>query len=177
MSWTPYQPGRRVYPGLSSELQRQLIAIPKATGFDAVPCKVTLDDGSQLERVYIQDAQSYIDKWGIWPEDDKAKRSLDVTRIVAIGESAQRLPVDIASRLYEAGESGMGYCVFTLIFRDGSQRTYVTGNAVDFVQLPAGMSHRDIIDVRPHTGDRDGASAGLDYYWCLYGSGEGRITS
>ena len=59
----------------------------------------------------------------------------------------------------------MGYCVFMLIFADGEHRTYVTGNAVDFVPFPAGKTPHDIIDVRPHKGDRRAAVPGLDDSW------------
>src|SRR5262249_46823858 len=78
----------------------------------------------------------------------------------AIAGSPTRLPPDIAWRLYEAGESGMGYTVFTLVFADGWRQSYVCGNAVDWVIMPAGRTIADIRDVMPHKGNRTSLSAG-----------------
>ena len=115
------------------------------------PCLVTLKDGSQLDRVYVMQFEPYIKSWGIRPEDDSAKKSIPIESVASISESPSRLPVQFANQLYRAGESGMGYCVFTVVFQNGSARKYVTGNAVDFLAYPFGLGPRDVIAVQPHT--------------------------
>ena len=142
------------------------------------PCAVDLADGSTHERVYVQDAQSYISVWGVWPEDDPGKESIDVTRVIRIRKSAARLPPSIARTIYDAGESGMGYTMFKLVFRDGSRQAYVTGNAVDFVRYPAGKSSADVVAVEPHRGREENPySDPARYAWCLHGRGESTAVS
>jgi hypothetical protein len=178
--WIPYSPGRKTYPELPPNLLRQLAAIDPSGDqhITCHPCAVVLADGVTHERVYIQDAQSYISTWGVWPEDDPGKRSLDLTQVVAIRESSDRLPAPIARSIYEAGESGMGYTIFTLVFRDGSTRAYVAGNAIDFVTYPAGKSSSDVVSVVPHEGrDASPYSDPIQYAWCLHGSGVSRSES
>ena len=178
--WTPYSPGERTYPVLSKDLARQLSLIAPSGDGQIVyhPCAVVLLDGSVHERVYVQSAQEYISMWGVWPEDDPGKRSVDVSQVVTIRESADRLPSAIARAIYAGGESGMGYTVFTLVFRDGSTQAYVSGNAVDFVTYPAGKSFQDVESVIPHRGRNDHPSSdSLPYAWCLHGSGVSTLAS
>jgi hypothetical protein len=118
------------------------------------------------------DAQSYIDVWGVWPEDDRGKHHIRIEDVVSISESPLRLPVRFANELYRAGESGMGYCLFTLVFSDGSKQAYVSGNAVDFVHLPAGRTNADISAVLPHEGRNVPQKQGPEYFWSLFGEGE-----
>jgi hypothetical protein len=72
--------------------------------------------------------------------------------------------------------TGMGYAVFTVVFKTiipflRRRKTYLTGNAVDFVAYPSGTGPRDVVSVLPHVG-RGTASLGKQvqpkYYWCLY---------
>jgi hypothetical protein len=172
--YIPYSPGEKIYPELSVALRQQLAAIEPTSAGSVVywPCAVDLTDGSAHERVYIQDAQSYISEWGVWPEDDPGKDSIDITSVIRIRKSSARLPSSIARTIYDAGESGMGYTIFSLVFRDGSRQAYVTGNAVDFVTYPAGKSSADVVAVEPHRGrDKDPYSDPVRYAWCLYGRG------
>lgn len=63
----------------------------------------------------------------------------------------------------------MGYCIFTLLFKDGTKQVYQTGNAIDFVPMPQEKVLSDIIDVLPHEGSNDPNSInGLRYFWCLF---------
>jgi hypothetical protein len=134
------------------------------------PCAVVTKDGRTVDCVYIVPEEPYIKLWGVWPEDDRGKWSLPITAVAEIRDSDSRLPGKFANQLYEAAESGMGYCVFTVVFADGSSQVYVTGNAVDFIPYPAGKSSQDVIQVLPHKGRGEpGTLAGLDYHWCLYG--------
>jgi hypothetical protein len=60
------------------------------------------------------------------------------------------LPARFANILYEAGESGMGYCAFSVELRDHRRLYFVTGNAVDFLNWPEGVLPDDVIGVTPH---------------------------
>jgi len=72
-------------------------------------------DGSVNRCVYIQDAGPWFEHWGVDPEDDSGKRNLHIDTVAEINDSPLRLGAGFATRVYEAGESGMGYCVFRLI--------------------------------------------------------------
>jgi len=132
------------------------------------PCAVTLRDGTDLCCVYIVDSNSYIRVWGVFPEDDPGKRSISVDEITAIRDSPNRLPKALADSLYVAGESGMGYTIFTVEFSDGSRQAYVGGNAIDFIQPPPGLNAADARQVFPHQGRDEWPRRAIDYYWCLY---------
>lgn len=176
-AWLPYLPGRKVYPALSAMQREQLSLVGPCPADEpsCFPCAVVLTDGSSHERVYIQDAQSYVASWGVWPEDDQGKRAIDITHVVLIRESRDRLPQRFARVLYYAGESGMGYSVFTLRFKDGTSQAYIGGNAVDFVEYPPGKSTADIASIVPHEGRDQNPRQLPAYVWCLHGSGESKL--
>ncbi len=156
---------------IPAALYEQLLQVEPSYdgGMEYRPCLVTLNDGRKVDCVYVVHEQQYIRHWGVWPEDDSGKQSLLIEYVSGIEESPSRLPPKIANKIYNAGESGMGYCVFTLVFTDGSTQAYVTGNAVDFVALPNGKAARDIRKVLPHEGRQaENQKQGLDYYWCIY---------
>lgn len=132
------------------------------------PCRVALKDGRTLDRVYVVEAAPYIRLWGVWPEDDRAKPWVPIGDVVRIEDSPARLPARLATKLYAAGESGMGYCLFALILRDGRRVSCLTGNAVDFPGLPADVTPDMVVDVVPHSGDPQPHVPPLEYYWCLY---------
>lgn len=159
----------RLYPPLSPDLKKQLQYIQSGDGI-AYPCSVKTDQGLVMDRVYLAPAAEWIVHWGVWPEDDPAKRSVDVRQVVSISNSPTALPAIYAKKLYAAGESGMGYTVFTVVFSDGLRQAYATGNAIDFIDYPAGQSPATVADVLPHVG-RDDARLmrGPDYSWCLFG--------
>ena len=46
----------------------------------------------------------------------------------------------------------MGYEIFTMELRSGQTLVFVTGNVVDFPDLPEGVTTADILDVHPHEG-------------------------
>lgn len=142
------------YPPLSDEQRAQLERVPAS--FDGVceyrPCRVTLTSGETRDYVYVVDAERYIRIWGVWPSDDDAKESVSMADVVGIEDSPRRLPAVLANKIYEAGESGMGYVVFTVVLNDGRRLPYVTGNAVDFPSLPPGVTTDDVADVLPHEG-------------------------
>ncbi len=133
------------------------------------PCLVTLKDRRKIDCVYVVPEQLYVQHWGAFPEDDSGKQSLQIEDVSEIEESSSRLPAKIANEIYEAGESGMGYCIFTLVFKDGTSQAYFTGNAVDFVPFPTDKVAEDIEKVLPHEGRQaENWMDGLRYYWCIY---------
>jgi hypothetical protein len=120
------------------------------------------------------DAQVYINSWGVWPEDDLGKQHVRIEDVASISESPFRLPVVFANELYRAGESGMGYSAFTLVFADGAEMHFVGGGALDFITLPKRRRMADIARVVPHSGRGQSQLATPKYHWSLFGSGEGR---
>src|SRR5687767_7604316 len=139
---------------ISASLYEQLLQVEPSRDWDIEyrPCLVTLKDGQKIDCVYIVPEHPYIKIWGVFPEDDSGKESVLIGDVSEIEESPSRLPAKIANKIYDAGESGMGYCVFTLVFNDSSTQAYITGNAIDFFPLPEGKSAKDIEDVLIHEG-------------------------
>jgi len=158
----------RSYPRLPSHLEAQLKSVPASGGYYR-PCDVTMQDGSVVKRVYLVPADRYIVEWGIWPGEDSAKKEIDIQSVAALRNSDFRLPLKFANQLYQAGETGMGYTIFTVQFKDGSSMATYTGNAVDFIDYPDGQGPNTVTKVIPHRGRDDPAlSAAPDYHWCLY---------
>jgi hypothetical protein len=169
----------RSYPSLSDVLKRQLAAFEPSRGVLDIsywPSHVELIDGTERDHVVLVRATEYIRVWGVWPENDPGKRSIPIESISAIRESRRRLPPAAANKLYAAGESGMGYVVFTVVLRDGRHLPFVTGGLVDFPALPEDVSSDDVVDVLPDVGREqfrervpsEEASA-VNYAWCLFG--------
>ena len=158
------------FPPIPRKLYDELRRVPASRDgeMEYRPCAVTLDDGRELSCVYVVDHKPYIRVWGVYPEGDPGKRSVPITSVRRIVDSPNRLPAPLADELYRAGESGMGYTVFTVEFRDGSRQAYVTGNAVDFVDPPTGLRASDAVRVLPHEGRERAKHESVDYYWCLY---------
>jgi hypothetical protein len=164
-------------PIISAELHRQLLLVkPSHDGqLEYRPCSVGLQDGSRNDFVYVVEASAYIRVWGVWPHEDKTKSAIRIDEITRIEESPFRLPRALADRMYKQGESGMGYCIFTLVLKDGSRRPVLTGNAVDFPTQD--VRTEEIKDLLPHVGrseiNRHYAQTGqhwpsVPYWWCLY---------
>lgn len=159
------------FPKITFELQQQLANISPSHdeyGMYYYPCEVELKDGLILENVYFSDIESYLQHWGDLPGEDKARYAVMIEKVATIKESPNRLSVHLANKLYKAGESGMGYCVFKIVYDDGTELDVATGNAVDFVPSPDGLNTANVVDVLPHEGSRDQFVKGPKYYWCLY---------
>ena len=162
-------------PKLSPTLAEQLARVPTSHDGDVAyaPCSVRLRTGEVLPRVCMVEESAFTRLWGIDP-----KRSfLSPDDVEAIEESPHRLPAPLANVLYAAGESGMGYVVFTVAFRDGTRLPFLTGNAVDFPDWPPGIDPRDAVAVEPHAGreqfqsaDRDPHTGSAEAVWCVYSS-------
>jgi hypothetical protein len=157
-----------IYPVLPTHLVRQLGVVPPSRDGDLEyrPCAVTVDDGSEIECVYVVDYEAYLRHWGVRPEDDPGKLWVPLERVRALRESSYRLPAALADELYQAGESGMGYTVFTVEFADGTRQAYVGGNAIDFINPPGGLNAADARRVCPHEGRQETPRRVLPYHWC-----------
>jgi hypothetical protein len=166
----PREPSR--YPKLPPHLIEQLSRIPPSGDrwITYYPCCVRLNDGTKLDRVYLVAEIPFIKIWGWYPDQDHAKAVSDIASVM---DSPTRLPAVFANELYRAGESGMGYCLFTVIFKSDnssveSSQAYVTGDAVDFIDYPEGKGPKDVVRVLPHIGRESNHINGPKYYWCLY---------
>jgi hypothetical protein len=159
------------YPALPAHVREALGSII-ATGSDDdlwyFPCRVTLRDGKVLDTVYIEPEMPYLRWWGVYPEDDQGKKSVKIEDVVKVEDSPTRLPARFANQVYDHGESGMGYTIFTVVFSDGQRQACVTGNAVDFIKYPNGKGPDDVAAVLPHEGRDMQKVAAPDWYWCLY---------
>ena len=85
---------------------------------------------------------------GYWQTDD-AKRLIQVEDVAEVRDSPTRIPARFANELYQQGESGMGYTIFTVVFSDGARQACVTGTGVDFIQYPPGKGPLDVTAVLP----------------------------
>lgn len=132
------------------------------------PCRVTVRDGRVFDRVYVQPLEPYLGRWGILPFDDHHKGWISISEIVDLEESPLRLPPHLAEKVYKRGETGMGYSMFRLDFRRGKSRAVVTGNAVDFVPLPAGLMGADVVRVQTEIDRNSETDLAPQYYWSIY---------
>jgi len=171
-TYVSYTPEKRKYPFLNDELRQQLQKIePSNDGMmNYFPCMIMLSSGKQVDCVYFAEADSYIKIGGVWPDEDDGKKFIKIEDVASIYPSPSRLPFQLAQKMYKSGESGMGYCVFTLKFRDGFTQAYLCGNAIDFVSLPTGKTMADVVDLLPHEGRKEQQMPKLDYWWCLFGT-------
>jgi hypothetical protein len=162
------------YAQLPDHIHEALQHITPTDGGDIMyyPCRVTLRSGLVLNTVYIEPEKPYLRVWGIYPEDDRAKRSVRIEEVLKVEDSPTRLPARFANEIYRNGESGMGYTIFTVVFSDGERQAYSTGNAVDFIRYPEGRSPEDVIAVEPHEGRRANPVQSPEWYWCLYSDSE-----
>jgi len=133
------------------------------------PCRAVLKSGSACDSVYIVSEKPYVKHWGVYPENDPGKRWIKIEDIAEVQESPIRLPARFANEIYQNGESGMGYTIFTVVFADGVRQAYATGNAVDFIRYPIGKGPKDVAAVIPHEGRRDDSLVkSPEWYWCLF---------
>jgi hypothetical protein len=162
------------YPALPESLKADLAAIEPSQGggLDYYPCCAVLRAGRAMERVFMAAEAPYIHCWGVYPEEDRGKFSVSIQDVVSVTDSPSRLPAKFANQLYIAGESGMGYHIFTVVFTDGTKEAYVTGNAVDFIDYPEGKEPKNVAAVLPGVGRDHNPHPAPKYHWCLYSDGE-----
>jgi hypothetical protein len=70
-----------------------------------------------LDRVYLVSQAPWSKLWGAYPRSDSGESEVLVSDLVSVVESPSRLPSSFANELYQAGESGMGYTVFAVVFK------------------------------------------------------------
>lgn len=140
----------RAFPEIDGQLLSAINVVEPS--FDGVchyrPCTIELAAGDRVERVLCVRADEYRQAWGPGGHG----RGIDPTNIRGVTESKLRLPARFANRLYEVGESGMGYVIYTIVLCDGRKLPRCTGNVVDFPALPRDISSEDIQDVVPGVG-------------------------
>jgi hypothetical protein len=148
-TFTPVVRKNRSYSELPSHAKEQLQEIEpvQIESRKHYPCRVVLRNSDVIDNVYVVEASDYLYCWSVWPEDDPSKLHIDVSEISSIEESPNRIPNSLASELYEQGESGMGFVTFEMEFSNGERLAAISGNAVDFVGLPAGKKVSDIVSV------------------------------
>jgi hypothetical protein len=133
------------------------------------PCSVTLTSGDVLDTVYFMPERPAMKMWEPYLQTDGAKRLIRVENVAEVRDSSRRIPASFANELYQHGESGMGYTIFTVVFSDGVRQACVTGNGVDFIQYPPGKGPLDVTAVIPHEGRRDDSLVKAPpSYWCIY---------
>lgn len=162
------------YQPLPKRIQDELRQIASSQYSDELmlyPCRAVLKNGETLNAVYIVPENPYMKYVGIYPEADKAKKSIRIEEIAHVENSPWRLPARFANEIYLLGESGMGYTIFTVAFSDGLRQAYVNGNMVDFIAYPAGKGPSDVVEVLPHECRNSSKIVGPEYYWCLYSEG------
>jgi len=132
------------------------------------PCRLKLKNGEIIDRVYVSEVESYMKVWGVMPDQDAGKQYALIEEVESIQEYPKRMPVKLANKLYEAGESGMGYLLYKIEFDNGQTIDVATGNAVDFPPIPDGLTKENIKEVYPHQGSRENPTHSPSYTWCLY---------
>jgi len=128
------------------------------------PCRILLKDGRVVPRVIcVEDHRGFITDGWIHPDS-----------VAEITPTTERMPGRLASKLYAAGESGMGYELFTMKMKDGTSHIYVTVGVVDFPDFPEGYETNDVMDVYPHEGRAQtnyGCRHDRPFEWCYYVKG------
>jgi len=155
---------------LPPEIGDQLAGIEPSTSgkIRHYPCLVTLRDGTNLDHVCLVEHGSYLGAWGVEPADDPGKESIRICDVISVKDSPSRLPARFANQLYAAGESGMGFIVFTVVFSDGLKQACIAGGFVDFIGYPPLHGPKDVVEVLPHAGGNASPLPGPKYYWCIY---------
>lgn len=122
-----------------------------------------------VDALYLAPSLAYLRQWGIYPEDDKGKQWIPLEWLDHVEPSPLRLPAPFANSLYQRGETGLGYYIFTIIFHDGTQQTCISGSTLDFVQYPLGKGPKDVQEVIPYEGRKaPGMVKSPPCFWCLY---------
>ena len=161
------------FPKLPPTLREQLSSITPSRDrqIEHYPCDVWLHDGTIVKRVCVVSEIPYINQRRVYPEKDC---SISISDVASLIESPSRLPPRFANELYRAGESGMGYRLFTVVFsrRFGilpRRQAYVTGaSALDFIEYPSGVGPKNVKAILPHVGRDASPRTCPKYSWCLY---------
>jgi hypothetical protein len=160
---------------LPEPIRKKLAAITpsRSGGCSYYPCTARLHDGRRVPRVLFSERGEFEALWGPMSDEDidRLDCMVSLTQIRDIDESRERLGAEFANQLYSAGESGMGYIVFQVVLEDGRRFDYLTGDIVDFLEMPEGVDPTMIVAVIPHGGDgrvSDARLENLDYKFCVF---------
>jgi len=155
---------------ITDELKHQLLEVKPSKDWtmEYRPCQVKLKNGEMLDRVYVAEVETYMNSWGVMPDQDSGKRYILIEEVEEILESPFRMPVELANKLYDAGESGMGYCLYKIMLDNERTIDVLSGNAVDFPPLPNGLKTENIKEVFPQQGSRKNPIDSPKYTWCLF---------
>lgn len=142
-------------PQLTVTQQEQLSRIEPSisNGVRLYPCSVKLRDGKLLDCVYMIEAEDFRRRTHFEHPEDFGGRSVNVEDVASILDSRQRLPARFANQLYDAGESGMGYWSFVVMFRWWRRKRF-TATSIDFINYPLGMGPSDVKGVQPQIGKK-----------------------
>lgn len=141
-----------VEPTSSGDLLAQIMAIPPSRqGIEMRPARATMASGEVIDRALCIDARELgPTSAGLqiaqFLGERRPKMLVALEDVARIEESPYRMPPAMANRLYEEGESGMGYYALTVILRDGRTIAQVT-SCLDFPALPEAATKDDIADV------------------------------
>lgn len=162
---------RIAYPPLPPHIRDALEKIEPSRDGKLVyhPCRAVLKSREAFDAVYIVSETPYVNRGGLYPENDPGKLWIRMEDVAEVQDSPTRLPARFANQIYKNGESGMGYMIFTVVFADGLRQAYVTGNAADFIRYPIGKGPGDVVAVLPHEGRRgDSLVKSPEWRWCIY---------
>lgn len=155
---------RRLYEALAR------IPVSKHRDTEYRPAQLRLKDGAVVPCAYLFSLEEFKKGYGAIEE---GPQFISIDAVEHIEDCPHRLPADLATRIHNAGESGMGYCLFTARFSDGTKTVFNVGSSgLDFVDCPEGKSPKDIVDVVPHSGSIaemfGRARAGREFKLVLY---------
>jgi len=155
---------------ITSEQLKQLVSIAPSRNYDVnyYPCQVEMKSGLVHENAYIVDYDLFVKTWlgRTPPNEENNPMYISIDAVTSIKNSPNRLPAHLANKLYDAGETGMGYSAFKIMYDNGTSLNVVTGNAVDFVPSAVGLTPNNIIDVLPHQRSKDFVE-GPEFVFCL----------
>jgi hypothetical protein len=179
---------------ITSRLLEQLNAIDALPDDVDAPkrhaCQVRLRNGRVLPRVVMIECQSdmnlgfdsvigsseileWAGKGRAVTEEElfqaAGRECVDIEAVDAIEHSEERTPLPIYKKLRDAGETGMGYCIFALQLSDGRSLKCFSGGEFEFLQLPPGATARMIVDATPLGRDASNVDCGdAKAHWCFY---------
>jgi hypothetical protein len=106
--------------------------------------------------------------WEISGAAYPSDRDVSINDVIEIESSPTRLSAKVAMKISADGETGMGYYALTLLTEDGRGIPCISDNP-DWVELPNGISPRQITDVIPHEGRSEARNEeGRPVALCLY---------
>jgi hypothetical protein len=129
------------------------------------PCEIELSSGQVITCACVTSVDSWRHSTQYAPGGFAS-----VEQIRDIRESPTRLPRRFAQSVYDAGESGMGYTIYAVVYRDNARSYHGGGNldCFDFVSYPEGQSARTVSGVLPHQGRMERKISNPLVVWCVF---------